>query len=377
MLAASDCTSPINGISYLADRYSFRGVEGEAITIEAMSTGINGPLYVYLLHADGTQVASSGVGNTPPTVVSIPSGGGSFTLPTTDTYLIEVSSSATGSYLLTLGGPSTPYTMTGAVPSGGPLAGVTITFSVVAGPGAVPTAVTTDAAGVWSQTGFVPGTVYRATPSLSAYVFSPVSADFDAPGVANFTGYPITCSAFTVTPITVGQTVSGMLAANDCTSPINGISYHADRYSFSGVEGEAFTIEATSTDINGYLYVYLLHADGTQVTSSVGYGPPTVVSIPSGGGSFTLPATGTYLIEVSSYATGSGSYLLTLGGPSTPYTMAGAVISGGPLAGVTITFSVVAGPGAVPTAVTTGAAGMWCQAGFVPGKVYRATPSLP
>src|SRR5438132_9171811 len=116
--------------------------------------------------------------------------------------------------------------------------------------------------------------------------------------VANFTGYPITCSAFTVTPITVGQTVSGTLAANDCTSPINGISYHADRYSFSGVEGEAFTIEATSTEINGYLYVYLLHADGTQVASSAGYGPPPVVSIPSGGGAFTLPTTDAYLIAV-------------------------------------------------------------------------------
>src|SRR5439155_1302614 len=113
-----------------------------------------------------------------------------------------------------------------------------------------------------------------------------------APGVANFTGYPITCSAFTVTPITVGQTVNGMLATSDCTSPINGISYHADRYSFSGVEGQAITIEATSTDINGPLYVYLLHADGTQVVSSgAGYGPPTVVSIRSGGGSFTLSYT--------------------------------------------------------------------------------------
>src|SRR5207253_4521169 len=148
---------------------------------------------------------SSGVGNTPPTVVSIPSGGGSFTLPTTETCLVEVSSSATCSYRLTLGGRSTPYTMTGAVTSGGPLAGVTITFSVVAGPGAVPTAVTTDAAGMWGEPGFVPGTGYRATPSLPAYVFSPVSADFDAPGVANFTAYPITCSAFAVTPITVGD----------------------------------------------------------------------------------------------------------------------------------------------------------------------------
>src|SRR5439155_15073346 len=211
--------------------------------------------------------------------------------------------------------------------------------------------------------------------SLSAYVFLPMSADCEAPGVVNFPAYPISCSAFTVTPITVGQTVSGMLAVSDCTSPINGISYHADRYSFDGVEGEAITMEATSTDINGALYVYLLHADGAQVASSgVGYGPPAVVSIPSGGGSFTLPTTDTYLIEVSSYVT--GSYLLTLGGPSTPYTMAGAVTSGGPLAGVTITFSLVAGPGAVPTAVRSDAAGTWSQTGVLLGSGYRAAQSL-
>src|SRR3989454_11414727 len=160
MLAASDCTSPINGISYLADRYSFRGVEGEPITVEAMSTDINGPLYVYLLHADGTQVASSGVGNTPPTVVSIPSGGGSFTLPTTDTYLIEVSSYATGSYLLTLGGPSTPYTMAGAVTSGGPLSSEEHTSALQAPCNLVCRLLLEKKHGTWSQTGFLPGPVY-------------------------------------------------------------------------------------------------------------------------------------------------------------------------------------------------------------------------
>src|SRR5207244_6356333 len=125
----------------------------------------------------------------PPTVVSIPSGGGSFTLPTTDTYLIEVSSQATGSYLLTLGGPSTPYTMAGAVTSGGPLAGVTITFSLVAGPGAVPTAVATDSSEERSEGGEVGGSGYVATPSMTAYVFPPVAADSDAPGVEPFTVY--------------------------------------------------------------------------------------------------------------------------------------------------------------------------------------------
>src|SRR5437870_11484182 len=102
MLAASDCTSPINGISYLADRYSFSGVEGEPITIEAMSTDINGPLYAYLLHADGTQVASYGVEGTPPAERRITRLNCSHVVTTSDAYLIEMSSYATGSYLLTL-----------------------------------------------------------------------------------------------------------------------------------------------------------------------------------------------------------------------------------------------------------------------------------
>src|SRR5262249_9812102 len=150
----------------------------------------------------------------------------------------------------------------------------------------------------------------------------PTSTDtFDAPAVVSFVAHPITCPAFAVTPITVGQTVSGMLTVGDCTSPINGMSYHAARYSLSGVQGEQISIEATSADINGSLYAFLLHGDGTQVTSAAAAGSPEVVSIPSGGGTFTLPTTDTYLIEIASTTT--GSYMLTLGGPSTPPTVAG------------------------------------------------------
>src|SRR5439155_22750460 len=65
---------------------------------------------------------------------------------------------------------------------GTPLAGVTMTFSRVLGQGALPAPVQTDAIGFWSQTGFLPGTTYRVTPSLGTYTFTPPSRDFTTIG---------------------------------------------------------------------------------------------------------------------------------------------------------------------------------------------------
>ena len=47
-----------------------------------------------------------------------------------------------------------------------------------------------------------PATAYRVIPSEVGYIFGPPSQDFAAAATLNFTAYPITCSAFTVTPIT-------------------------------------------------------------------------------------------------------------------------------------------------------------------------------
>src|SRR4029453_19054329 len=163
----------------------------------------------------------------------IPVGAGFVSLPAAGTFVIEVSSTDTGSYALTLAGPGTTYSVSGHVTSGSSgLAGVTMTFSVVAGTGALPGAVTTDSTGGWSQTGFEPGTVYRVTPSKAGYLFTPGFVDFNGAAGINFTATGITCSAFTVVPIAVGETKTGSLVAGDCTSPLNGPAYHADRYSF-------------------------------------------------------------------------------------------------------------------------------------------------
>jgi uncharacterized repeat protein (TIGR01451 family)/CSLREA domain-containing protein len=67
--------------------------------------------------------------------------------------------------------------------------GVTITFTRLSGSGAVPPPVQTNASGLWSQSGFGPGSTYRATPSKRRFSFAPASADFAAASsTLNFTG---------------------------------------------------------------------------------------------------------------------------------------------------------------------------------------------
>ena len=78
--------------------------------------------------------------------------------------------------------------------------GVTVTFSRVSGSGEIPASVTTDASGAWSQTGFVPGTTYRATPDkANHYVFSPTYRNFSsASSVLNFSGWPISTTRVSI-----------------------------------------------------------------------------------------------------------------------------------------------------------------------------------
>jgi hypothetical protein len=97
------------------------------------------------------------------------------------------------------------------------------------------------------------------------------------------------------TPISLGETRSGTLAAGDCGS-INGASFLADRYSFTGTAGQQIVVTATGS--NGLaLSLYLIRdSDGTVVSG--GYGSSGVSRLPSSG-AFTLPAAGTFLIEVS------------------------------------------------------------------------------
>ncbi|QQS45309.1 MAG: S8 family serine peptidase [Acidobacteriota bacterium] len=64
---------------------------------------------------------------------------------------------------------------------GQPIARATIRFSRIAGGGDVPGQVETDEQGYWRQSGFEPGTTYRAEPIRSRIRFSPDWRDFSSP----------------------------------------------------------------------------------------------------------------------------------------------------------------------------------------------------
>src|SRR5262249_58906284 len=118
-----------------------------------------------------------------PPVARLPSSG-SFTLPTTGTFLIEVSSlsaNATGAYQVTLGSPATRFPANGRVTlgNGGPgLANVSMTFTPVTGSGALPDPLLTDASGFWSPTGLDPRTTHSLPPSPPPHHFPHPHQDF-------------------------------------------------------------------------------------------------------------------------------------------------------------------------------------------------------
>jgi trimeric autotransporter adhesin len=107
------------------------------------------------------------------------------------------------------------------------------------------------------------------------------------------------------TPITSGSPVSGLLKSNGCPAGARGSSYYTDRYTFSGTGGRIATITMSSSNFDTYLY--LRDQAGTVIRSDDDGGGGTNSRI-----SFTLPSTGTYTIEATSYSTYStGAYTLT------------------------------------------------------------------
>jgi len=63
-------------------------------------------------------------------------------------------------------------------------------------------------------------------------------------------------------------------------------------------------------------YLYLIGTDGTLIALNDNGGGGSNSRIPAISGYYTLPSTGTYTIEVTSYATNvTGSYTLSLTGP--------------------------------------------------------------
>jgi hypothetical protein len=119
---------------------------------------------------------------------------------------------------------------------------------------------------------------------------------------------PTTC---TTTPITIGVGANGSLASTDCSNGTRGAGYYTYRYSFSGTAGQRIGIQLSSASFDSF--VYLKSPTNALVGSDDDGGGGTNSRIPAYSGSITLPATGTYVIEATTYYSGrTGAYSMTV-----------------------------------------------------------------
>lgn len=120
-----------------------------------------------------------------------------------------------------------------------------------------------------------------------------------------------TTAACTAIPIAPGSTTAGTLNFYSCRNGARGTSYYTNRYSFSGTAGQQVSLQITSASFDSYMY--LENASGAVIASNDDSGGTTLSRIPANSGTYTLPATGTYTVEVSSYnqtVSGTGAYSL-------------------------------------------------------------------
>ncbi len=115
-----------------------------------------------------------------------------------------------------------------------------------------------------------------------------------------------------VTPIAAGQALNGTLAASDCFSLQRGQLFPADRYSFTGTAGQRVAIRADSSVVDTFLY--LIDPTGAVVAANDDGDSRSSARIPAGTGFFTLPSSGVYQIEVTSFSTAAatGAYTVSL-----------------------------------------------------------------
>jgi hypothetical protein len=116
---------------------------------------------------------------------------------------------------------------------------------------------------------------------------------------------PVACTS---SPISIGQTINNSLDTGDCQSR----GKLTDKYTFTGAAGQQIFISLTSSAFDAYLY--LLSPSGSIIAEDDDGGGSTNARIPAGSGFISLPATGTYTIEVTSFSgSATGGYSLSLG----------------------------------------------------------------
>ncbi len=311
-LSANSCTSPLRGNTRAA-RYSFAGVAGQQIAVQLSSSAFD--TYLYLVRPDGTVLAedddSGGATNS-----RIPAGTGLITLPSTGTYLIEATAfdaTATGAFTLSTILPTTVACTYSINPT-------TLTEAALAAQRNI--AVSTAAGCNWtavSQASWI-AVASNSSGAGNADVRLDIAANNTAAprsGTVLIAGRTLTVNQAALTncapsPLTVGVTVSGTLsAANPCRSTFRPPGTFAARYTFAGTIGQTVQIvlEAPSLDT----YLYLLDPTGNILAEDDDAAGNLNSAIPNSTGLLTLPATGTYTIEATTFPSAAeGTFTLKL-----------------------------------------------------------------
>lgn len=311
-----DCKAPTGSYPY-ADRYSFTGTAGQAVRISLSSNDYSKALY--LIGPNGIVIAQDSYSN----VLYVPRyyTGSYISLPSSGTYLIEVTGYSGNSYILTLSTTSSCiYSLTPANQSFGADSG--------AGVGSVATGSNC----IWianSNTPWISLTSVSSTPGNGTvnYSVAPNLGANSRTGTINIAGQTLTvtqagrpCSS--ATPINAGQSVTGSLSTSDCASSvIADLAYRADRYSFTGAAGQLVALSLNSAAFDPYLY--LIGPDGAVLAEDDDGGNALNARIPARSGFFKLPASGVYTIEVTSFAAlSTGDYTLRLSVTTCNYAVA-------------------------------------------------------
>jgi subtilisin len=358
-LASTDCRYPAGGERF-ADAYTFTGSAGQQVAVSLSSPAFD--TFLYLLGPNGAEVALNDDGGGG-TNSRIPATSGFFTLPSSGTYTIQATSfsnATSGTYTLGLTAQTsdgcstiTPVafgqTLNGSLSStdcrlsdnsffdkysfagtAGQQVSISMssagfdTFLILLNPDGSPLASDDDGGGGTNSR--IPATSGSITlPTTGTYI---IYANSFSAGVTG--SYSLTLAGQTPggscpsSSISVGQTVSGALASSDCRLSDGSIF---DSYTFSGASGQQISVSMSSSSFDTYLL--LLRPDGTLLAEDDDGGGNLNSRIPAGGGTITLPSTGTYKILANSFAANvTGSYTLTLSG-SAPISCASTAISFG------------------------------------------------
>ena len=250
---------------------------------------------------------------------------------------------------------------------GNGIAGVTVSFAVQSGGGAVTGAsVVSDANGIATVGSWTLGGSFGAN-SVRATATGLPPVDFTANAVADV------CAKEAATPIAVGQTINGTLSLSDCVRPAPDLR-NFDNYKLTLTSSTQLTIDLDATGFDAYLFVFnfandTLIAEHDDIVLGVNTDSRINITLPSGeylirATSFDSLQTGTYALSVAQSTTGGAASLAInagngqLAAPGAAVAIDPSVVvrdaGGNPVPGVTVTFAGVPGVGAISgaTAVT-------------------------